>query len=143
MTSAIQAYIKQHHNLIIGERTAEQIKIEIGCVMDADESKTFSASGIDIVSGLPKEITTNEVEIQEALRDGVDQIVAAAKNVLEQTPPELSGDIIDRGIMLTGGGALLKNLDKLLSEKLQVPVLLTDSPLDSVHRKRCLPYSVA
>ena len=85
-----------------------------------------------ILSGLPKEITTNEVEIQEALRDGVVQIVAAAKNVLEQTPPELSGDIIDRGIMLTGGGALLKNLDKLLSEKLQVPVLLTDSPLDSV-----------
>jgi len=118
--------------LIIGERTAEQIKMEIGCVMDADESKTFSASGIDIVSGLPKEITTNEVEIQEALSDGIDQIVIAAKNVLEQTPPELSGDIIDRGIMLTGGGALLKNLDKLLSEKLQVPVLLTDSPLDSV-----------
>ena len=132
MTGAIQAFVKQNHGLIIGERTAEQIKMEIGCVMDADESKTFSASGIDVVTGLPKEITINELEVQNALSDGVDQIVDAARNVLEQTPPELSGDIIDRGIMLTGGGALLKNLDKLLSEKLQVPVLLTDSPLDSV-----------
>lgn len=132
MTGAIQAFVKQNHSLIIGERTAEQIKIEIGCAMDADEDVTFSASGIDIVSGLPKEITINEKEVEKALSDGVAQIIEAAKGVLEQTPPELSADIIDRGIMLTGGGALLKNLDKLLAEKLQVPVLMTESPLDSV-----------
>ncbi|WP_125708015.1 rod shape-determining protein [Companilactobacillus zhongbaensis] len=132
MTSAIQAYVKQSHSLIIGERTSEEIKKQIGAALDGDESETFSASGIDIVSGLPKEITLNEKEIEEALHDGVKQIIESAKSVLEETPPELSADIIDRGIMLTGGGALLKNLDKLLSQELEVPVLMTDRPLDSV-----------
>lgn len=132
MTSAIQAYVKQSHSLIIGERTSEEIKKQIGAALDGDESETFSASGIDIVSGLPKEITLNEKEIEEALLDGVKQIIESAKSVLEETPPELSADIIDRGIMLTGGGALLKNLDKLLSQELEVPVLMTDRPLDSV-----------
>lgn len=132
MTSAIQAYVKQAHSLIIGERTSEEIKKQIGSAMGGDESNTFSASGIDIVSGLPKEITLNEKEIEDALHDGVKQIIESAKSVLEETPPELSADIIDRGIMLTGGGALLKNLDKLLSQELEVPVLMTDRPLDSV-----------
>ncbi|WP_125769706.1 rod shape-determining protein [Companilactobacillus furfuricola] len=132
MTTAIQAYVKQAHSLIIGERTSEEIKKQIGSAIGGDESNTFSASGIDIVSGLPKEITLNEKEIEEALHDGVKQIIESAKSVLEETPPELSADIIDRGIMLTGGGALLKNLDKLLSQELEVPVLMTDRPLDSV-----------
>ncbi|MCH4008476.1 rod shape-determining protein [Companilactobacillus sp.] len=132
MTTAIQTYVKAAHNLIIGERTAEAIKMEIGSAEGGNESTTFSASGIDIVSGLPKEITLNEKEIEDALRDGINQIIESAKSVLEETPPELSADIIDRGIMLTGGGALLKNLDKLLSQELEVPVLMTDRPLDSV-----------
>lgn len=132
MTLAIQAHVKQSHSLIIGERTAEEIKKQIGSAMGGNESNTFSASGIDIISGLPKEITLNEKEVEEALSDGVTQIVESAKTVLEETPPELSADIIDRGIMLTGGGALLKNLDKLLSKELEVPVLMTDRPLDSV-----------
>ena len=132
MNQAVISYIKNKHNLLIGSRTAEQIKIEIGSAFEPEEDKQITVRGRDVVDGLPKQTTVTAPEIQSALQDGLMSIVAAAKEVLETTPPELSADIIDRGIMLTGGGALLKNIDKLISYYLQVPVLTADHPLEAV-----------
>lgn len=132
MNQAVISYIKNKHNLLIGSRTAEQIKIEIGSAFEQEEDKQITVRGRDVVDGLPKQTTVTAPEIQSALQDGLMSIVAAAKEVLETTPPELSADIIDRGIMLTGGGALLKNIDKLISYYLQVPVLTADHPLEAV-----------
>lgn len=132
MNQAVISYIKNKHNLLIGSRTAEQIKIEIGSAFEPDEDKQITVRGRDVVDGLPKQTTVTAPEIQSALQDGLMSIIAAAKEVLETTPPELSADIIDRGIMLTGGGALLKNIDKLISYHLQVPVLTADHPLEAV-----------
>ena len=132
MNQAVVSYIKNKHNLLIGSRTAEDIKIQIGSAFEPDKDETITVRGRDVVDGLPKQTTVNAVEIQEALQDGLMSIVAATKEVLETTPPELSADIIDRGIMLTGGGALLKNIDKLISYHLQVPVLTADHPLEAV-----------
>ena len=114
------------------EIVAEQIKIEIGSAFEPDEDKQVTVRGRDVVDGLPKQTTVTAPEIQKALEPGLMSIIAAAKEVLETTPPELSADIIDRGIMLTGGGALLKNIDKLISYYLQVPVLTADHPLEAV-----------
>jgi rod shape-determining protein MreB and related proteins len=132
MNQAVISYIKNKHNLLIGSRTAEQIKIEIGSAFEPDEDQQIKVRGRDVVDGLPKQTTVTAPEIQHALQDGLMSIIAAAKEVLETTPPELSADIIDRGIMLTGGGALLKNIDKLISYYLQVPVLTADHPLEAV-----------
>ena len=132
MSKAIINYIKSEKNLLIGQRTAEQIKIQIGAAFKPDPDKSMTVRGRDIVNGLPKQITITAPEIQGALQDGLMSIVAATKEVLEQTPPELSADIIDRGIMLTGGGALLKNIDSLITYYLQVPVLTADEPLEAV-----------
>lgn len=132
MNQAVVSYIKNKHNLLIGSRTAEDIKKEIGSAYEPDANETITVRGRDIVDGLPKQTTVSAPEIQEALHDGLMSIVAATKEVLETTPPELSADIIDRGIMLTGGGALLKNIDKLISYYLQVPVLTADHPLEAV-----------
>lgn len=132
MSRAIINYIKSEKNLLIGQRTAEQIKIQIGAAFKPDPDKSMTVRGRDIVNGLPKQITITAPEIQSALQDGLMSIVAATKEVLEQTPPELSADIIDRGIMLTGGGALLKNIDSLITYYLQVPVLTADEPLEAV-----------
>ncbi|MBU3827692.1 MAG: rod shape-determining protein [Candidatus Lactobacillus pullistercoris] len=132
MNQAVVSYIKNKHNLLIGSRTAEDIKIEIGSAFEPDADQTITVRGRDVVDGLPKQTTVNAPEIQEALHDGLMSIVASTKEVLETTPPELSADIIDRGIMLTGGGALLKNIDKLISYHLQVPVLTADHPLEAV-----------
>ncbi|MFC6315500.1 rod shape-determining protein [Lapidilactobacillus achengensis] len=132
MDAAIVNYVKQKHNLLIGERTAETIKKEIGTAYEPAEDATLEVRGRDLVDGLPKEITIDAVEVEEALHESLMNIVAAAKEVLEQTPPELSADIIDRGIMLTGGGALLKGVDRLFSDQLKVPVVLAENPLDSV-----------
>lgn len=132
MNQAVISYIKNKHNLLIGSRTAEQIKIEIGSAFEPDEDKQVTVRGRDVVDGLPKQTTVTAPEIQKALEPGLMSIIAAAKEVLETTPPELSADIIDRGIMLTGGGALLKNIDKLISYYLQVPVLTADHPLEAV-----------
>lgn len=132
MNQAIVSYIKNNRNLLIGSRTAEQIKIEIGSAFEPDPEKKITVRGRDMVAGLPKQTTISAIEVQESLHDGLMSIVRATKEVLEQTPPELSADIIDRGIMLTGGGALLANLDKLIAYYLQVPVLTADSPLESV-----------
>lgn len=132
MDQAVVNYIKNSKNLLVGQHTAEQIKIQIGTAFEAEDDKTITVRGRDVVDGLPKQTTVTAPEIQKALEDGLMSIVAATKEVLEQTPPELSADIIDRGIMLTGGGALLANLDKLITYYLQVPVLKADDPLEAV-----------
>ncbi|MCI1985397.1 MAG: rod shape-determining protein [Lactobacillus sp.] len=132
MDAAIAAYVKNKHQLLIGEHTAEQIKIQIGAVYEADPEETIEVRGRDIATGLPREVVVTSAEVSDALHETMMQIVAAAKDVLEQTPPELSADIIDRGVMLTGGGALLKGVSKLFAAELKVPVLLADDPLDAV-----------
>ncbi|MBS4200682.1 rod shape-determining protein [Bacillus sp. FJAT-49732] len=125
-------YVKKEYKLLIGERTSESIKINIGTVFPGGRYEEMEIRGRDMVSGLPRTITVNSKEIEEALRESVDVIVQAAKNVLEKTPPELSADIIDRGVILTGGGALLHGIDQLLAEELKVPVLIAEHPMDAV-----------
>lgn len=129
---AILKYIKNKYKLLIGERTSEHIKVSIGTVKPGGQQEELDIRGRDMVSGLPKTVTVTSSEVQEALADSVASIVASAKFVLEQTPPELSADIIDRGVILTGGGALLKGLDELLTEELRVPVLVADDPMHCV-----------
>ena len=128
----ILQYIKQKYKLLIGERTAEDIKINIGTVFKSSRNETIDIRGRDMVSGLPRTITVNSDEIEEALRESVSLIVQAAKSVLERTPPELSADIIDRGVILTGGGAMIHGIDQLLSEELKVPVLVAEEPMNCV-----------
>ncbi|CAM3134562.1 rod shape-determining protein [Filibacter tadaridae] len=128
----ITLYIKKQYKLLIGERTAENIKIDIGSVFSGGQDKTMDIRGRDMATGLPRTITITSKEIGEALKESVKLIVHAAKNVLEKTPPELSADIIDRGVFLTGGGALLHGIDQLLAEELKVPVFIADNPLDCV-----------
>ncbi|KMK95915.1 rod shape-determining protein [Rossellomorea marisflavi] len=128
-------YIKREYKLLIGERTAEDIKIKIGTVFSENregELNEMDIRGRDMVSGLPRTLTVTAKEIEGALRESVSVIVQAAKNVLEKTPPELSADIIDRGVILTGGGALLHGMDTLLAEELKVPVLVAENPMDCV-----------
>lgn len=132
MNQAIVNYIKANHQLLIGMRTAEAIKIEIGAATDPDPDASMNVRGRDTIDGLPKQIKVNSSEVTEALQEGLQSIIDTAKQVLQETPPELSADIIDRGIMITGGGALLKNIDKLIADSLQVPVLIAESPLESV-----------
>lgn len=128
----ILQYIKRKYKLLIGERTAENIKIEIATVFEGARQESIDIRGRDMVSGLPRTITVHSQEIEEALRESVAMIVQAARTVLEQTPPELSADIIDRGIILTGGGALLHGIDQLLAEQLKVPVFIAEDPMDCV-----------
>ncbi|GGF96173.1 rod shape-determining protein [Paenibacillus aceti] len=130
--SAIIKYIKGKYKLLIGERTAEDIKIGVGTVHPSGRIAEMDIRGRDMVSGLPLTVTVTSKEIQEALFDSVATIVAGAKSVLERTPPELSADIIDRGVILTGGGALLHGLDELLAEELHVPVLIAEDPMHCV-----------
>lgn len=132
MNFDIVGYLKRRHNLIVGERTAETIKIQIGSALPVDEPLTMEVRGRDNFEGMPKTITINSNEVEEALHDTLQQIVRATHSVLAQLPPELAADIIDRGIMLTGGGALLHGMDQLLSDALEVPVVVSDSPLDNV-----------
>ena len=132
MDAAIVSYVKNKHKLLIGEHTAEQLKIEIGAVYNASADEKMEVRGRDIATGLPREVEVTSVEVQTALSDVMNAVIAAAKAVLEQTPPELSADIIDRGVMLTGGGALLKGISELFADQLHVPVLLADAPLDAV-----------
>jgi rod shape-determining protein MreB len=128
----ILQYIKKKYKLLIGERTAENIKIEIATVFPGGRNESIDIRGRDMVSGLPQTITVKSDEIEEALRESVQVIVQAAKSVLERTPPELSADIIDRGVILTGGGALLHGMDQLLADELKVPVLVAEQPMDCV-----------
>ncbi|MCW5206718.1 rod shape-determining protein [Desulfobulbus sp. F5] len=132
MDASILQYIKRKHNLAIGERTAEQIKISIGNVLPSEPYETMEIKGRDLVSGVPKTITIRSDEIQSAIAEQIEVIVDAVRLALEATPPELSADIVDQGIVLTGGGALLKNLDKLLANETGMPIIVADDPLSSV-----------
>jgi len=132
MDEAIMNYLKRKYNLLIGERTAEQIKIEIGSGYPLDKPLTMEIKGRNLIEGVPKTITVDDSEIREALSECVSTIMNAIRVALERTPPELSADISDRGIVLTGGGALLKNLDKRIREETGLPVSIADDPLCSV-----------
>jgi len=132
MDHAITSYIRKMYNLTIGERTAEAIKIEIGSAKVIDNKESMEIRGRDLVTGLPKTIEISSQEIAEALRESVAAIVDGVKKTLEQTPPELSADVMERGIVLTGGGALLKNLDKVISDETSMPVFIAENPLDCV-----------
>jgi rod shape-determining protein MreB len=129
MDEAIVNYLKRKYNLLIGERTAEQIKIGIGSAYALDKPLTMAIKGRNLIEGMPKTITVDDSEIREALSECVSTMVNAIRVALERTPPELSADIIDRGIVLAGGGALLKNLDKLIREETGLPVCIADDPL--------------
>lgn len=129
---AIAKYIKDKYKLLIGERTAEDIKMRIGTVHPQSRQEEMDIRGRDMVSGLPLSVTITSDEVMEALMDPISSIIATTKSVLERTPPELSADIIDRGIILTGGGALLHGLEELMMEELKVPVLIAEDPLDCV-----------
>lgn len=128
----IVTYLRKKRGLLIGEHTAEKIKIEIGTVLKGHRDKEMEVRGRDVVKGMPESITVTSAEIEEALHDTMMSVIIAAHEVLSQTPPELAADIIDRGIVLTGGGALLDGIDELFSNQLQVPVVVADSPLDDV-----------
>ncbi|AXX64678.1 rod shape-determining protein [Bombilactobacillus bombi] len=132
MNVAIQNYVKLHRNIIIGERTAEDVKKQIGTVFEPNPDNTMTIRGRDVQTGLPVSVTISEVDVQHALNDIFYTIIDGAKTVLEQAQPELSADIIDHGVMLTGGGSLVTGVDKLFARELQVPVIIAESPLDTV-----------
>jgi len=133
MDAAIIQYIKRKYNLLVGERSAETIKISIGnAYPDSQNLETIEVKGRDLASGIPKILSIDSEEIRIAISEQIDAIVETVKIALEQTPPELSADIVDRGIVLTGGGALLKNLDKLIREETSLPVTVTEDPLSTV-----------
>jgi rod shape-determining protein MreB len=132
MDDAVMQYLKRKYNLLIGERTAEAIKIEIGSAYPLDKPLNMEIKGRNLIEGVPRTITIDDSEIRDALSESVATIVNAIRVALERTPPELSADISDRGIVLTGGGALLKNLDKRIREETGLPVSIADDPLASV-----------
>ena len=132
MDEAITQYLKRKYNLAVGERTAEQIKIQTGSAFTLDKPLTMEIKGGNLIEGLPRTITVDDSEIREALSEGVATIMNAIRVALERTPPELSADISDRGIVLTGGGALLKGLDKRIRQETGVPVSIAEDPLASV-----------
>jgi rod shape-determining protein MreB len=132
MDEAISQYIKRKYNLLIGERTAELIKITIGSAYPGEEIQTMEIKGRDLVAGVPKTVQLTDEEIRDSLLESINQIVEAVRIALERTPPELASDIVDKGIVLAGGGALLRNLDILLREDTGLPVMLADDPLTAV-----------
>lgn len=132
LDEAIINYLKRRHNLLIGERTAERIKLEIGSAFPLEEEMRMDIKGRDLVEGVPKTISISDSEVREALAEPISQIVEAVRQALERTPPELSADIMDKGIVLSGGGALIRNLDQRLREETGLPVVQADDPLCSV-----------
>lgn len=130
----IVQYMKRKYSLLIGERTGEIIKTTIGCAYPDQELRTVEVKGRDLISGIPKIIEINSEEVREAIAEPISLIVDTVKDALENAPPELAGDIVDRGIMLTGGGALLRNLDILIREETGLPVTIADDPLSTVAR---------
>lgn len=127
-------YIKKEMNLAIGETTAEQIKVQIGCAMPLMTEMSMEVRGRDLTNGLPRNVTITSTQIEEAIKESISKIVEIVKITLEKTPPELASDIMEKGIVLAGGGALIKNLDKLLSMKTGMPVYIAEEPLDCVVR---------
>lgn len=134
MDEAVVQAMKRKHSLLIGERTGEVIKTTIGCAYPGDELMTVEVRGRDMISGIPKIVEINSEEVREAIKEQVSIIVDTIKDTLEQAPPELAGDIVDRGIVLTGGGALLRRIDVLLREETGLPVTIADDPLSTVAR---------
>ena len=130
--NAISQYIKRKYNLLVGERTAEDIKIKIGSAVAYEGEGRMEIKGRNLVDGLPKSVTITSEEIREALSDCVNQILDAVKSTLEKTPPELSADIMEHGITLTGGGSLLRGLDSLIARETGMPVNIADNPIDCV-----------
>ena len=129
---AIIEYIRKKHNVLIGERTAEEIKIKIGSAMSYDGEGAMDVRGRDLLNGLPRNVEVTSEDVREALSEPIAQILAAVRSTLEKTPPELLADIVDNGIMLTGGGALLREMDKLISKETKIPVHVAVDPMDCV-----------
>lgn len=134
LDAAITQYFRKHHNLLIGSRTAESIKCEIGSATKLDPELELTVKGRDLVTGVPKIRVVTSEDVREALRPGVNQIAGAVVRALESTPPELGGDVLERGIMMTGGGALLKGLDDYIRERTELPVYVAEDPLTAVVR---------
>jgi rod shape-determining protein MreB len=134
MDEAIVHYIKRKYNLLIGERTAEQIKTQIGSAYPMEEKKTVEAKGRDLVAGIPKTLTISDEEVREAILEPVTTIVDAIKIALERTPPELAADIVDKGIVLAGGGSLLRGMEVLIREETELPIAIAEDPLSCVVR---------
>ena len=132
MDEAIISYIKRNYNLLIGERTAEQIKIDIGSACQVGDRKTIEIKGRDLVAAIPKTIAVSDEEIRDALSETVNAIIEAVRSALESTPPELAADIVDRGIVLAGGGSLLRGIDLLLREETGLPVTVAEDPLSAI-----------
>jgi rod shape-determining protein MreB len=132
MDESILQHIKRKHNLLIGERTAEMIKTTIGNACPTEEVDTLEVKGRDLITGIPKTLTIDSEEVRHSISEQIDAIVETVKIALEQTPPELAADIVDQGIVLTGGGALLKGLNVLLSEQTGLPITITEDPLSTV-----------
>ena len=132
MDEAIVQYVKRKYNLLVGERTAELVKITIGSAYPGDEIQTMEIKGRDLVAGVPKTVEITDEEIRESIVEPINAIVEAVRIGLERTPPELASDIVDKGIVLAGGGALLRNLDTLLRDQTGLPVMLADEPLEAV-----------
>jgi rod shape-determining protein MreB len=132
MDEAIVNYVKRKHNLLIGERTAELVKMEVGTAYPADDMRTMALKGRDLVAGVPRTLELNSEDVREALSEPVSAIVESARAALERTPPELAADIADKGIVLTGGGALLRNLDVRLREETGLPLMLAEDPMTAV-----------
>lgn len=128
----IKDYVKEKYKLLIGDRTSQNIKHEIGTVYKEEKKKSMKVKGRDLITGLPKVINITSDEVQVALKNNINKIIDATKQVLEETPPELAADIMENGIMLTGGGSLIRGIDKLFHEKLEVPVAISSNPLTSV-----------
>src|SRR5699024_8027777 len=128
----ITEFIRKKYNLMIGERTAEEIKVTIGSAKLTDENETMEIRGRNLLTGLTETISINEKEIAGSLQESIEKIVDAVKQTLEKTPPELSADVMNRGIVLSGGGALLKHLDQVISDETDIPVFITENPLTSV-----------
>ncbi|KPL04997.1 MAG: rod shape-determining protein MreB [candidate division Zixibacteria bacterium SM1_73] len=134
MDEAIMLYLKKNYNLLIGERTAEEIKIKIGSAYPLDEEESMEIKGRDLVAGIPKTMKISSVQVREALSEPVDAIIEAVRQALEETPPELAADILDKGIVVTGGGALLKGMDRRLREETNLPINVAEDPLTCVVR---------
>jgi len=132
LDEAIANYIKRRHNLLIGDRTAEEVKIAVGSALPLEEDLTTDVRGRDQISGLPKNITVTSQEITQAILEPLAAILGAIRSVLERTPPELCSDVVDRGIVLTGGGALLHNMDRLIVQEIGIPCSAAENPMECV-----------
>lgn len=132
LDDAIAAHVKRRHNLIVGDRTAEELKIAIGSAIPLEEELTYEVRGRDQITGLPRTIKVTSSEVTQAIQDPLQAIVGAVRTVLERTPPELASDVVDRGIVLSGGTALLRGLDRLITEEIGIPCYVADSPLECV-----------